>query len=154
MTEELRPTLGIEWRKPRREGVLVPLPSGNVARIRPVALDVMIASGQIPDVLTPLAAKTLWTEVEADQIGNVAEMATGMADLFNVVCRAAFVEPRIVDDPQAEDEIGIEDIDFQDKAAVFQLAIGPARQLELFRERQEAAMAALRAGEGGEPTPQ
>lgn len=148
---QLRPTPASRWRKVRREGVVIPLPSGNAARIRPVALDVMLAGGQIPDILSPLAAKTLWTEIELDQIGNVMELATGMADLVNLVCRAAFVEPRIVDEPQGDDEVAIEDIDFHDRAAVFQLAIGPARDLELFRQRQAKCMAALHRGKDDEP---
>ena len=51
-------TSGVKWRQPREEGIIVPLPSGNVARLRPVALDVMISSGKLPDMLTPVAAKT------------------------------------------------------------------------------------------------
>lgn len=145
--DNLTPTSGAVWRRPRMEGVVIPLPSGNICRIRPVALDVMITSGKLPDLLTPLAAKTLWTELDTDQIGDVAEMATGMAELFGTVCRAAFIEPRIVDSPEADDEISLEDIDFADKAAVFQLAIQPAKVLEGFRQQQTRDVEPVRDGE-------
>lgn len=151
MTDEWQPTSGKTWRSPRLEGVVIPLPSGNMARIRPVALDMMVASGKIPDLLAPIAAKTLWTEIDTDEIGDVKELATGMVNLFNVVCKAAFVEPRVVDEPQADDEITLEDIAFQDKATVFQLAIGPARHLELFRQEQGERLAALHDIKGNGP---
>lgn len=128
------------WRKPRQEGYVITLPSGNTARLRPVALDVMITSGKLPDILTPIAAKTLWAEIETEEIGNVAEMASGMADLFGIVCKAAFMEPAVVDKPKADNEISLEDISFEDKAAVFQLAIQPAKVLERFREQQAAGV--------------
>ncbi len=154
MSEQLQPTSGRLWRQPREEGVAITLPSGHVARLRPVALDVMIAHGELPDLLTPLAAKTLWTEIEAKEIGDTAELATGTIELFNLVCRAAFVSPRVVDDPQADDEIGLADIAFEDKSAVFQLCIQGARALELFRERQAQRLEALHNGEGPGPAAQ
>lgn len=149
--KEPQVTSGSLWRKPREEGVVVPLPSGNIARLRPVALDVMITSGKLPDMLTPLAAKTLWTEMEPEDIGDVSELATGMADLFGFVCKAAFIEPKVVDNPKKEDEISLDDIDFRDKAAVFQLAIQPAEVLQKFRDGQIAGLAALPADEGDRP---
>lgn len=138
-----QPTTGKEWRTPREEGYLIILPSDNVARIRPVALDVMISSGILHDELTPLAAKTIWTEIDVDKIADVTEMATGMAELFGVVCKAAFLEPKIVDDPTEEDEISLDDLSFEDKASVFQLAIQPARVLEKFRDKQARDVAPL-----------
>ena len=130
-------TLGKAWRKAREEGEAVALPSGNVARIRPVALDVLLTSGNLPDLLSPIAAKTLWTEVDTDQIADMAETAIGMAELVNIVCQASFVEPRIVDEATADDEITLEDIDFLDKTSVFQLATQPAEVLRRFRQQQE-----------------
>lgn len=145
---QLTPTLGAQWRKAREEGVVVTLPSGNVARLRPVALDVLVTSGEVPDLLTPLAARMLYGEVGDEELQGVAEVARGTAKLCNLVCRAAFVEPRIVDDPQAEDEVALEDVDFTDRMAVFQVAIQGARSLETFRDQQEKRLGALRDGEG------
>ncbi len=144
-------TSGVKWRQPREEGIIVPLPSGNVARLRPVALDVMISSGKLPDMLTPIAVKTLWTEMGGEEISNAVEMATQMADLFHIVCKASFIEPKIVDDPQEEDEIAIDDISFTDKGFVFNLAIQPAEVLRKFRDEQIGSLAALSSDTGDKP---
>lgn len=144
---EVEPTSAANWREPRLKGYVVTLPSGNVARIRPVALDVLITTGKLPDLLTPIAAKTLWTEVETADIADASDMAKGMAELFGVVCRAAFIEPKIADDEPGEGEISLEDIDFQDKAAVFQLATQPAEVLRKFREQQARGVASVPDGE-------
>lgn len=140
------------WREPREKGYVITLPSGNVARIRPVALDVMIRDGTLPDLLSPIAAKSLWTETTTDEIGNVGELATGMAELFGYVCRASFIEPRIADDVEdlGEGEIALEDVSFDDKAFVFQLAIQPAQILHRFCEKQAADVESVRDDADGE----
>lgn len=150
MSKSTRPTSGRQWRKAREEGIVVTLPSGNIARLRPVALDVMLANGQMPDLLAPIAAKSLWDEIDTEKIAGMVDMAKGMADLFGIVCKAALLEPRVVDNPTADDEIALDDIEFQDKAAIFQLAIAPTRALELFRRQQEQRLAAVHDGQGGE----
>lgn len=126
------------WREPREKGYAVTLPSGNVACIRPVALDVMIQSGVLPDLLSPIAAKALWSEIDTDEIAKTAELASGMAGLFSVVCRAAFIIPTIGDNVEnlSDGEIAIDDVSFDDKAFVFQLAIQPAQVLRKFCEQQ------------------
>lgn len=144
------PTLARTWRQPRQEGFVVVLPSGNAARLRPVALDQMILAGKLPDLLTPLAAKTLWTNTDEAEIGNQIELAKGFAQLVNMIVPLAMMEPKIVEDPLADDEIAIEDIDFGDKVAVFQLATQPATFLRAYRDQQAANVATVSNGQGGE----
>ncbi len=145
---EPKPTSAAEWRKAREEGYVVTLPSGHVARLRPVALDVLIISGKLPDLLTPLAAKSLWIETDGEEIANEAEKAKGYAELINIIVPAAMVEPRVVDDPTGDDEISLEDIDFADKAAIYQLATQPAEVLRRFRDKQKRNVAAVSDGQG------
>jgi hypothetical protein len=141
-----------QWREPREKGYLVTLPSGNVARMRPVALDVMILDGTLPDLLSPIAAKTLWTETDIEEIGNIGELAAGMAELFGHVCRASFLEPRIADvEDLGEGEIALDDVSFDDKAFVFQLAIQPAQVLRKFCEQQAAGVGTVRTGDDDTP---
>jgi len=151
---KFKPTSGATWRKPREEGEVVTLPSGNVARLRPVALDQLIISGKLPDLLTPIAAKSLWTETDTDRIADQVETAKGFAELVNLVVPLAMMTPRIVADPQADDEIAMDDIEFSDKIAIFQLATGGSTVLRAFRERQEAGMATLPDREDVQPTPE
>lgn len=142
------------WREPREKGFVVTLPSGNAARIRPVALDVMIQDGTLPDLLSPIAAKSLWTETDIEEIGKVAELATGMAELFGQVCKAAFLDPRVVesDEGLGEGEIALADVSFDDKAFVFQLAIQSAQILRTFCEQQARNVESTRTS--GDDTPE
>lgn len=146
------PTPGSTWRKPRTVGETVTLPSGNVATLRPVALDMLIASGKLPDLLTPIAAKSLWTETDTSTIADQVETAKGFAELVNLIVPAAMLTPRIVENPQGDDEISLEDIDFSDKIAIFQLATGGSQVLKSFREQQEKRMEPVPDGENVQPT--
>lgn len=144
---EYNPTPAAEWRKPREEGYTVTLLSGNRATLRPVALDVLIASGELPDVLTPIAAQSLWQDRETQDIAEAGDVAKQYADLVNAVVPAAFLYPQVVEDPQGEDEISLDDIDFQDKVQVFNLATAGAMFLRKFREKQSRDVEAEQDGE-------
>jgi len=131
-------TKGSDWRRPRVEGETVRLPSGNVAVLRPVALDHLIISGKLPDLLTPIAAKSLWTETDTATIADQVETAKGFAELVNLIVPAALLLPRVVDNAQDDDdEIELADIEFADKVAIFQLSTGGSTVLRTFREQQE-----------------
>lgn len=149
----LRATAGSAWREPRQAGVPVQLPSGNIARIRPVEPQALLKQGEIIDILTPLVAKMLFQGADASAetieaiIGNamqpaddnpdeLKETAAKLADLervCDIVCKAAFVDPRVVDDPQAENEIAPDDIELADKIQIFTLALRGAAALRHFR---------------------
>lgn len=133
----LKPTGAADWKKAREEGYLITLPSGKVARLRPVALDVLVMSGTLPDILTQVAAGALFIEQEYAAMGQ-GEMAQRYTELINIIVPAAFLEPKIATNgsPPADDEITLDDIDFPDKVIVFNLATGGARSLELFRQEQ------------------
>ena len=147
-----RPTRGSEWRKQRREGYLIPLTSGNVARLRPVALDVLLKQGRIPDFLTSAVSELLFEGNPKSK--DMAQYTSDMLELMNVICIAAFVEPRIVEDPQGEDEIGIDDLHLKDKAQVMSLVTEPANVLRAFSETQMRSLDALSDGDGDEPAPE
>jgi len=149
------PTPGNEWRKPREEGYVIKLiTSGNTVRLRPVALDMLIASGSIPDILTPAAAKILWDGPDAGLIAARSEIDHEFIDLVNVVVPAAMLYPRVVDTPQADDEISLDDLDFSDKVAIYQLAIQPAAVLRRFRDQQATDVELVRDGQDDEPAPE
>ena len=160
MGETKRPTRGIDWRKPREEGFLLALPSGNSAKIRPVALDVLLRQGKVPDLLTPFVAKMIYEGVDTKELDallsveKLAEQSDEMLELIDAICVAAFLEPRIVDDPQAEDEISIEDVELADRGTVFSLAMLPANDLRRFLDRQAASLEPVSDGNGDGPAPE
>lgn len=148
---QLKPTSGQQWRKAREVGETIRLPSGNIATLRPVPLDQLMLSGKIPDLLTPIAARSLWAETDTSNIADQVETAKGFAELINLIVPLAVLRPRIVDNPQSDDEISLEDIDFSDKIAIFQLATGGSQTLSLFRKGQEADVEPVSDGEDVRP---
>lgn len=157
------PTAASEWRKPREEGYLITLFSGNKARLRPVSIAALMAQGSIPDILSAVAAQTVWAGPESflpddlddllsiqdsqerkakvaawfEQIGEGAPKLLLMQD---IVVRAAFLEPAIVPaghkGPLPDGAITIEDVEDVDKAQVYQICTRGAAALKSFRDRQ------------------
>lgn len=163
----LRATAGSAWREPRQAGVPVQLPSGNIARLRPVEPQALLKQGEIIDILTPLVAKMLFQGADAsaetiaqvigdatagdDNPAQLQEAATRLADLervCDIVCKTAFVDPRVVDDPQAENEIAPDDIELADKVHVFTLALRGAAALRHFRHEPNGDVGLVSNGEG------
>lgn len=114
--EERKVTTGTEWRRAREQGEIVKLPSDKVVRLRPLSLLGLIKRGRIPD---PLAA--LINEMIGGEKKVAADLNTfqSFGDLLDLVCVIAFVEPKIVENPEADDEISVEDVHFDDQLFVF-----------------------------------
>lgn len=169
----LRVTSGADWRAPRRAGIPIELPSGNVALVRPVEPQRLLAQGELLDILTPLVAKMLFAGADAslESIAKVlgdaasAGSATGpdselvelqaaaqqVGDLervCDIVCKAAFVSPRVVDDPQGDDEIAPDDIELADKVHVLTLALRGAAALRHFRYEPNGHVEPVSDGQG------
>jgi len=169
LSEELTPTSAAEWRKPREEGYTVTLPSGKIARLRPVALDMLVAAGRIPDTLTAIAAKALWGGDDNDEGDPVESLqdATDYIEFVNLITRAAMLEPRICDQSERADIVRedgerirtvedtncimLDDIELDDRVMIQRVALLPATQMRRFRDRQIAGMEALSDGESDQP---
>ena len=88
------------------------------------------------------------SEIEAQfSAENVLDKADQSMDLINTICKAAFLEPRIVDEDPGEDEMTIADVDIDDRSFVFSIAIYGARVLQSFRVGQEEDVEPVRDGE-------
>lgn len=155
MSEELKVTPGKQWGAPFQEGVVIKLPSGKNVKVRPVSVDVLLTTGEIPDFLSVAAAKILWDEIPLEKLNSDLKLAEEMARLANIIIPACLISPRIrpylkgqtithPDElPLEPDEIRIDWIHFLDKAALFQLAIQPAEVLYSFRNQQIGSLDAL-----------
>ena len=64
------------------------------------------------------------------------EHAIDLTESLRIVCTAALLQPKIVDDPQADDEISIDDLEDGEQRFIFDLALLEATQLSRFCERQ------------------
>jgi hypothetical protein len=111
--------------------------------VKPAAL---LRLGKIPDPLTELVIRILYGQVTPAQYAEFFELterrehAVDMADSFLIVCTAALIEPKIVDDPQTDDEICIDDLEDSEQRYIFDLALLEATGLSRFRRRQDEIM--------------
>jgi len=141
-----------EWRKDA-EGVVTRLPSGRVARIRDVDLDLVVQLGRVPDALTPMVIDIF----KKGENLNLPEIAT-LKDLQDrqafrdAVVRCAFVEPRIVDNAIADDEIPLAAVSTADRWFVLGQLLRPVNDLETFRDEQAPDVAVVDASEGHDAT--
>ena len=149
----------VEWRKPREEGFLKKLPSGKVARLRPISPDLLIIRGDVPDMLTGLVTKMVMGGADAEELDAVVspsldiEQAAGTIEFFNLICTLAFVSPRIGENPTADDEIAIEDVDLGDRGFVWRVCTLATEELRRFRLEPESDVEALSDEQGdAQPT--
>lgn len=143
---ELIVTTGKEWRE--SIGVILRLPSGRVAKIRAVGPDMVFQQGKLPDSLTPIIAKIMdGGKAGSEAIQTMADLV-GMADFLNAVTRCAFLDPRVVDKPSKDNEIGINDVDYPDKVFLMEVLGATTQQLENFRVEQESDVDDLVSTEG------
>lgn len=133
------------------QGELVKLPSGKQARLRQVdALSLMDDEGALSNLFMGQIARHMNPDAKPDsQPATVAESGVELklSDLrasipmLNRVCKAAFIEPAIVD-TQAAFEAGQgilpEHIAIMDKMSVFSWAIGGRQALDSTRFLQQS----------------
>jgi hypothetical protein len=146
-----------EFRRGREAGEIITLaPTGRVVRMRTVKPAHLLRLGTIPDVLTELVIKVLYgkiTDAEYREFFTLQERKEAVIDLaesLRVVCTAALLEPRIVENPQADDEISIDDLEDSEQRIIFDLAMLEASSLSRFRQRQEELMEPVDDGESHE----
>lgn len=152
------PGLGVtpaaEWRV-ARQGVVKELPSGRRVRLRPVDVSLLLLEGDIPDLLTPVVLTMFYGvgDVKDNPVASVLGTTRDEWPVINLICRVAFVEPRIVDEPQADDEIAIEDIDFLDRRATYVMVTQGLDALRRFRFQPVADLEISADGEADGDTP-
>lgn len=145
------------WRRARERGFPFKLPSGRIARLCPAPLDRIMQSGEVPNLLLPIVSSVLWAQVGVQAELNEVELEAAerkyMLELCALIVPLALVYPRVVDNPAAEDEIHIDDLDFGDKQAIYTVAKLPAEVLGKFCLQQNVDVAPLPAVQtlGDEP---
>lgn len=126
----------LAWREAREQGEEVTLPSGNVARLRRVHLLDLVEQGKVPDTLSGMVADIVGTGTKQVKMEDLA----GYIEVVNVVAIAAFVDPPVAAEPSAQ-ALGVQEIDFLDRAEVFRYCNEPARRLRPFRGEPDGAVA-------------
>jgi hypothetical protein len=156
-------TSAAAWRSSAEKGHVVPLPSGNTARLRrTLDLPELLKKGVIPNPLAPLIQKMLATKAATIDPAseNAEEAMLQMVELVNGQIPKIFLEPRVEICPDdwdygkngqwepSEGAIALEDLDFEDRMFAFAFSQGGPDDVATFRNKREAALATLEDGSG------
>ncbi len=141
-------TSGKAWRQAREQGVELTFPSGNTAAIRPIEVDFFVRVGHIPDGLAGTVSKLI--NGETVKIGDIPaseelEKSKEWLTFLNHLATFAFVNPKVVENPQADDEIAVDDLSYTDKVFLYQFFCRPAQILRSFRHAQTQSVASVGA---------
>jgi len=158
-----------DFKKRKSAGIqTVTLPSGLGMMVKRVELQSFITSGNVPNSLLPIVEKALSTGQDVDMseiVGEVPDLEK-IQDIFEMMGEVAIetsIEPKIHPNPAAEDEaewdddmqdamdevLFLRDLDEEDLAFLFQLALGGTADLEQFRGELQSGVASLAEGQGG-----
>lgn len=143
------PTLGKTMRKAREEGFSLLFPSGNRYRVRFPTAASLLKRGDLPNPLLKFVTDAYYsgvTQVKFDAFMAAQEQAEAALEMdasSKVICQAMFLEPKVVDNPEADDEVTIDDIPPEDQNWAFQLAFMRAQLLAPFRDEQAIAVASI-----------
>ena len=150
-------TSGKEWRKLRAEGVEVQLTSGMVVRVKSIGYAAVLKSGYVPDYLTATVIDAVEGKKFTFPEAETPEQVLQRADFIAALCKLMLVSPRIVDDPQADDEIGMDDLEESDRFCLLAMWGSPTAWLRNFRFGQATDVARLLAQQSSpavaEPVP-
>ena len=109
----------------------VELPSGGVAQLRRVHLLDLVAQGVVPATLVA-EFEALQNRAETTDVLESMERVKGFREMLNAVSKAAFVMPPVADEG-SEEQLGVDEVPFEDRFYVFRWCTEGARKLEPFR---------------------
>lgn len=155
MTEdEEEVTPAAKFRHLREHGVKKKLSGfGRVVRIRPPRLEVLLRSGRVPDILTPMMLRMIQAPLDNEEINEFlrerdnAKETLQQIDSLNIMCEEVLMHPRVVDvvkDPATE--ITIHDLTYLERGWIFKWAMLPAEYLAFFRAGQEGDVEPVQDG--------
>lgn len=108
-TQNLAPTPASQWKgKLNAAGTDLPLPSGNVARVRSLDPQAFLAQGMIPDPLSQLIRKSINNKKglppkELEKIADDPEKLTAALEMFDRVLVHVVLEPAVQMPPPCEE---------------------------------------------------
>ncbi len=147
-------------------GVEVTLPdTGYTVRLRSVSARQLLENDSLPNELLPLVFNGLDDLTKDDLVDGDGKLdEAGLKRLLDIsrqdshykyaMVREAFAYPRIVDEPQAADELPVEWLHLlpdTDLNFVMRFINCPVREWHRFRQQQAASMEPVPDGEGSEP---
>lgn len=126
-------TSGKQW----KNTVEVTLSSGYTVEIRPLGYDLILKCDHVPDVITSLVVRAFKGEAVSLEVSEFKQ-AQEYVEFLDTCCELCFVHPQVVSQPEGEDQISPDQLEFDDKVAIFGFLGKSRRWLELFRDQQSA----------------
>jgi hypothetical protein len=146
MAKQLQPTLGKVIRDKHNQGAVVPFPSGNNYRVQRPTAGQLLRRGDLPNPLMAFLLNVFYEGATPQKVDNFLatqerrESAVAVVDSFRIVCEAGFLEPRIVAQPQTDDEVTIDAIPEQDQAWWFRATFLGVDAFRPFPSQQETGV--------------
>lgn len=156
------PTSASSWKQKSVGGTLFTVPSGNTAILRTPGMQAFLTQGVIPNALMPFVQDAMakgQAPSKNDMKGLLADptrlqQIMDLADSITVKC---CVDPKVFpiptddegkeipigDDRRDENVLYVDEVDFEDKMFIFNVAVGGTSDLEKFREGLESNVGAL-----------
>lgn len=137
-------TSGKAMRAGREQGAVLPFPSGNNYRVRIPGAAGLLKRGNLPNPLMRFVVDAFYNGVTEDKYQaflSPQESGDGARELvesLRAICEEMFMEPRVVAEPQGDDEATADDIPLMDRMWAFRLAFAPSEVLYPFRGEQAA----------------
>lgn len=138
---ELKVVSGKLMRAYREEGARLAFPSGNVYRVRMPYVADLLKRGNLPNPLITFIADTFFAGGSEDKYNaylrqdGSQEAVQTVTDSLRAICEAVFIDPKVVDDPQADDEVAIADVPLVDQMWAFRLVFVPVQEVYPFRQQ-------------------
>lgn len=143
MSDQLAVTQGKAMREMREQGIVLAFPSGNYYRVRNPTAAGLLRRGNLPNVLLTFVMDAFYnggTQEKVDQFLSAQEKeenVLALMDSFRVICEEMFLDPRVVDNPKADNEVTMMDVPLVDQVWAFQLTFVPAEELYPFRPQPQ-----------------
>lgn len=158
------PTSASTWKKKTVGGTLITVPSGNTALVRRPGMQAFIKEGVIPNSLMPLIQESMargsaptsedlsgWMD-DPEKLRTIIQLADAVTvsccidpEVFEVPMETVMKEgvPHIQPVPFGDERrdpnlLYVDEVDFEDKMFLMNVAVGGTADLEKFRQEQES----------------
>lgn len=166
-TKSSKPKQKTTWK--RKKGEDLDLPSGNVALVKRPGMESFITEGIIPDSLMSIINDAIakgrgMPPEKMAEISKDPKTVNDMMDAMDRILVKVVIEPKVLlhKDPEGnvlpeeardDEAIYTDDVDFEDKAFIFNYAVGGTRDLERFRKETSASLDAVQNVNGVRDAP-
>lgn len=138
-----QPTPASIW----RQGYLLQLPSGRAVQVRPISAMGLLSSNLLPDELFRVVEEWISGETKSvlseddtiNKLGGKAQAVKRSRQFYEAYAYVALLSPRMVENPQADDEIGPLDMDDTDLQFLQQFLGRSGKELASFSAFQQSA---------------